>query len=416
MDNFSKLKEYEPLFENGNFETPKKINRSEKVVSLEQIDAIDNGITLEQLDAFKLPIFKYKTQITIHGIFPEMGYILVGGYKHIFQNQNKSVGVRYNAIDYDKKKRLFQILRTVNGFSISENSQHFYVSKHKFFQTKEEAVAYHNENFKPIIDRINKDLFIGHTSSGIGFLPMFGYCAIIRLFVEAFYEKDFDAIVENITGKSMVEVNEIVEAKRIEIEIATKERKERYERERIEREAIEAEFKETAIKEISESELVKITEVTKSGKYLLVGSDDFRVLTVEKKRKFGVRTDYFKTLSEAISDMKKPISSYISYNTKRDHIKGNFLYALPEMVDNVTPPKPETPKEKVSLNNVKGVEIVDYSEKAIAIIGNTIPIKDALKDVGCKFNRFLTVNGERVAGWIASKKIQPKIELIVNSL
>ena len=49
------------------------------------------------------------------------------------------------------------------------------------------------------------------------------------------------------------------------------------------------------------------------------------------------------------------------------------------------------------------VRIVDYSEKAIAVYGDTRPIKDTLKSLGGKFNFRLTINGETVAGWIFPK-------------
>lgn len=54
----------------------------------------------------------------------------------------------------------------------------------------------------------------------------------------------------------------------------------------------------------------------------------------------------------------------------------------------------------IILNDVK---MIDYSEKAVAVVGNTYEIKDELKALGGKFNRFLTVDGAKVPGWIFSK-------------
>lgn len=53
--------------------------------------------------------------------------------------------------------------------------------------------------------------------------------------------------------------------------------------------------------------------------------------------------------------------------------------------------KPEPPKSNL--------QIVDYSEKAFALIGDTKPIKDILKQLGGRFNLFLSCG----AGWIFSK-------------
>jgi ribonuclease BN (tRNA processing enzyme) len=49
--------------------------------------------------------------------------------------------------------------------------------------------------------------------------------------------------------------------------------------------------------------------------------------------------------------------------------------------------------------------IVDYSEKAIAVFGDTRPIKDQLKALGGRFNPRLTHEGEKQAGWIFSKEL-----------
>lgn len=63
-----------------------------------------------------------------------------------------------------------------------------------------------------------------------------------------------------------------------------------------------------------------------------------------------------------------------------------------------------TPEEPVGGK----IKIVDYSEKAIAVIGDTFPVKDKLKALGGKFNKFLTCG----AGWIFPKT---KLEEVKNA-
>lgn len=72
-----------------------------------------------------------------------------------------------------------------------------------------------------------------------------------------------------------------------------------------------------------------------------------------------------------------------------------------------TPVMPEQPVKdfgrggnKVAPVSAQGVKIVDYSEKAIAVIGDTKPIKDVLKKLGGSFNARLSCG----TGWIFSKK------------
>lgn len=46
------------------------------------------------------------------------------------------------------------------------------------------------------------------------------------------------------------------------------------------------------------------------------------------------------------------------------------------------------------------LEIIDYSEKAFAVIGDTKPVKDQLKELGGRWNSHLKCG----AGWIFSKR------------
>ena len=55
---------------------------------------------------------------------------------------------------------------------------------------------------------------------------------------------------------------------------------------------------------------------------------------------------------------------------------------------------------------IKDFEIVDYSDKAVAVFGNTKEIKDKLKSLGGRFNPFLKRNSEKVAGWIFKKELK----------
>lgn len=73
--------------------------------------------------------------------------------------------------------------------------------------------------------------------------------------------------------------------------------------------------------------------------------------------------------------------------------------------------KPEKVEEAKGMGavTVEGLEIVDYSEKAIVVFGDTKAIKEQLKELGGRFNPFLNYNGEKRAGWIFSKKKADKV-------
>ena len=58
------------------------------------------------------------------------------------------------------------------------------------------------------------------------------------------------------------------------------------------------------------------------------------------------------------------------------------------------------------------LQIVNYSEKAIALVGDTKAVKEQLKKIGGRFNMKLTCG----PGWIFSAKKRPEIEKLVSEL
>ncbi len=77
-------------------------------------------------------------------------------------------------------------------------------------------------------------------------------------------------------------------------------------------------------------------------------------------------------------------------------------------------PKQEEPKaEPVEASSVEGLEIVDYSEKAIAVFGETKEKKDQFKELGGKFNPALRYGEGKRAGWIFSKKQADKVRALL---
>ena len=76
--------------------------------------------------------------------------------------------------------------------------------------------------------------------------------------------------------------------------------------------------------------------------------------------------------------------------------------------------KAEEAKE-IEAVTVEGLEMVDYSEKAIAVFGDTKAIKEQLKELGGRFNPSLNYNGEKRAGWIFSKKKADEVRNLMAS-
>ena len=72
--------------------------------------------------------------------------------------------------------------------------------------------------------------------------------------------------------------------------------------------------------------------------------------------------------------------------------------------------KPEPKQNKTETIEAKGLQIIDYSEKAVAIVGDTRAIKDTLKTLGGRFNAHLTCG----AGWIFSKSKEATLKEALN--
>lgn len=103
---------------------------------------------------------------------------------------------------------------------------------------------------------------------------------------------------------------------------------------------------------------------------------------------------------EPIYDLEKFIERYA--HTAGD--EANLCIKAPQ-TDSDTAEQP-TATTDLSMFNL---EIVEYSEKAIAVFGDTKPIKNVLKDLNGLFRANLTYKGERRAGWIYSKKQETKV-------
>lgn len=77
--------------------------------------------------------------------------------------------------------------------------------------------------------------------------------------------------------------------------------------------------------------------------------------------------------------------------------------------------KPEKVEGSKEVEAVEDLGMVDYSEKSIAVFGDTKAIKDQLKELGGRFNPSLNYNGEKRAGWIFSKKKADEVRTLMAS-
>lgn len=183
-------------------------NLSTKKVPAALLQAVENGCSFETLEklAKGFPICKYQTQITVHGIFDDPHTRCVGFYVNLTKNKNQSLGIRWTAIDHDKKEKLFSYIKLMdNEWHIQEDSSSFYMRKMVRVSTQEELQKV-QERYQAEVERIDTSLFTG----GASVFKLEGLWGIVyvglALTIQCFPEDRFWQIAENITGKKKTEI------------------------------------------------------------------------------------------------------------------------------------------------------------------------------------------------------------------
>jgi hypothetical protein len=160
------------------------------------IDEIEKGITIERLETLNVPVYQYGGQITIHGIFKDISQNLrVACYKSILPNGNKSLGVKYVAIDADKKQLLLDVAR------YSKDGYKWYIDKNSsgYSATRVFHSANHEDDKKRLIECYNStpdNLYIGAKQAVS--LMYGGYAVIIG--IGAIYKDNLWPLITALTG------------------------------------------------------------------------------------------------------------------------------------------------------------------------------------------------------------------------
>jgi len=250
--------------ENGNFDKKNKVNRLNKKVDQSILEQIEQGITIENLETIckSIPVFKYKTQITIHGIFNDLSNNYINRYKSIFQNKNRSIGVKYNAIDSDKKSKIRKLVHTA-GYSAEYNSTENYIYKSVRIKNQQDIINKGKE-FQELYNRLDNSLFFGTKQIYVINVPWYGKFLIYRINLHAIYEKNIPAFIFTLTGKTV---------ERIQLEIEKKEIQNQKENEKWKKD-LQEKFEQSKIKKLEQIENLKktlqvLTEYPKTGNFTL---------------------------------------------------------------------------------------------------------------------------------------------------
>ncbi len=140
--------------------------------------------------------------------------------------------------------------------------------------------------------------------------------------------------------------------------------------------------------------------------YLAEPNEDY-----EHREKYSMGAGYYLGESKYHGWIIQKIPIY-----KRERTIEDFAYTAGNE-DNIRleSPKPERTRQEQGQTTAQGEFIlVDYSEKAIALFGDTKPIKDRLSDIGGRFNGRLTHDGQKRAGWIFQKAKEAQVRQLIG--
>ncbi len=299
------MERIETLFTNqSNYDSKSILNKLDKNINPDILKRIENGITLEEIEKLtklNIPVLKYKTQITIHGLFPKLSNNYTFGYKNIFQNKNKSIGVKYSAIDEAKRQRIAKRLKTV-GFCYHKNSQSANfdivqsVTKENF-----DSVKAHLFDLK---SKIDQSLFYGSCEIWRGQAWGINYLCL-DLTINAIYESNIEPFLNKI-GATMELYNNYIEQKEAE-------QKEYYEQLRKNREEAEEKKKQSLANKTEELNILqqfpRIEKINEPGVYILrhYNYDNeliFRLVyiyMIKGKKKLRWNKKDFLTVNEALN-------------------------------------------------------------------------------------------------------------------
>jgi|GEM_PF-553093 len=97
-------------------------------------------------------------------------------------------------------------------------------------------------------------------------------------------------------------------------------------------------------------------------------------------------------------------------------VKAIEAHATPVPPVHEEPKKIETPRPvPVKQQNIVEFVVVEYSERSIALFGDTKAIKDKLMELHGAFNRHLKYNDQPASGWVFSKKREAAIRQLIAS-
>lgn len=423
------------------------------------------GMTLESIDrlsAAGFPVCKYKTQVTVHGICPNINHGYVAGYKCLTINQNQSLGIRWAGIDSDKKRRIGAIANKIAAVreKVEKTASFFYYrdssvtslrlvickAKYNGFinYIPDKAIALAQDIVKKVNNN-TKGLFFGyaHTicTKETYFKPSM-YC--VDIVILGIYENNIETFIRKVYNLSESEYKaKLAKYDELEAEYERQRKQEIQERERQEAER-EKSLNESLPK--FEAEFDKYSQQWEKQHPI---PNNFVKCNTQDYPKSGDIICYYKypsykrfikedkyVFSDTVFDVEAELVFEVFYssfgkmccrrcNENGEKIQNDYsTYRGSEYQGGFQPnwfvkvksaKKTTTTNTAVPAVGTSDLQIVDYSDKAIVLTGDTKPLKDQIKHLGGKFgSRFDKSKVPSGIGWLFPKTKLNVVQDFIN--
>jgi len=187
-------RDVEKLFDyKTEFDKKSKLLLSNKRIPESFVKAIEDGdITSEILSTLDFPIRKYYTQITVHGVFPELDKIGYR-YKFVFKNKNGSVGIKWQAIDRKKRDYIARYLKHSGIHYFSNSSESYFIKSRMVTEENYQEVL---DDMKDLLEKSKQSEYYGGSNiykSNVYGTPFLVFQMVVNGITETNVEKLLNA-------------------------------------------------------------------------------------------------------------------------------------------------------------------------------------------------------------------------------
>jgi histone H4 len=144
-----------------------------------------------------------------------------------------------------------------------------------------------------------------------------------------------------------------------------------------------------------------------------------QILKSPGRNSYGSESPTKKSPGKKSSVSKSPKKSTVSKSPKKSTVskspKKSTVSKSPKKSSVSKSPKKSSVSKSPKKSPTEDAYMVDYSDKSVAVLGNSTDYRNRLLELGGKYNRNLNYDGVKQHGWIFTKNKKSQVEKILES-